>query len=173
MVSVAGFAASVNPLADAALTVSWKVAVLSACPVAVPLTVTVALPVAALAAAVSVSVDELPVALCGSNAAVTPVGRPSAVRATAPAKPPVLVMLTVCVAVAPCVAVTVALATPSVYVSAGAATTVIARGAVAAVTPVPVALTLALVTPGVAAAAMSNVMTADDAVPPIVAGADV
>jgi len=62
-VSVAGLAASVNPLADAALTVSWNVVVLSAWPSAVPFTVTVALPVAALAAAVSVRVDELPVAL--------------------------------------------------------------------------------------------------------------
>jgi len=71
--------------------------VLSAWPVAVPFTVTVAVPVVAFAAAVRVSADELPVALCGSNAAVTPVGRPVAVSAISPSKPPVLVMLTVCI----------------------------------------------------------------------------
>src|SRR4051812_15285589 len=173
MVSVAGFAASVNPLAAAALTVNWNVVVLSAWPVAVPLTVTVAVPVVAFAAAARVSADELPVALCGSNAAVTPAGRPVAVSATAPSKPPVRVMLTVCVAVAPCVAVTVGLATPSEKVCAGAATTVIASGAVTALTPLPVALTVALVTPGVAAAAALNVMTADVALLPIEAGSDV
>src|SRR5678815_686600 len=170
MVSVFGFMATVNPPAVPAVTVSWNVAVLSAWPAAVPFTVTVALPVAALAAAVSVRVDELPAALSGSNAAVTPVGRPSAVSETAPAKPPVLVMLTVCVAAPPCVAATVALATAHVYV--GAATTVIARGAVSALTPVPAAFTVALMTPGVADSPTSNVMMADDALPSIVAGAD-
>jgi heme/copper-type cytochrome/quinol oxidase subunit 2 len=61
MVSVAGLAASVNPPAAAALTVNWNAVVLSAWPVAVPFTVTVAVPVVAFAAAVRVSADELPV----------------------------------------------------------------------------------------------------------------
>jgi hypothetical protein len=139
----------------------------------VPFTVTVDVPVVAFAAAVRVSVDVFVVGLGGSNAAVTPVGRPSAERVTAPVKPPLLVMLTVWVAVPPCVAVTVALATARVYVGVGAATTVIATAAVAAVTPVPVAFTVALMTPGAADPATPNVMTADDADAPIVVGVDV
>ena len=61
-----------------------------------------AAPVAAVADAVSVKVDELVVGAAGSNDAVTPLGRPVAVSVTAPANPPVRVMVTVDMAAAPC-----------------------------------------------------------------------
>ena len=67
-----------------------------------PRIVTVAAPVVAVADAVSVSTELLPVAAAGLNAAVTPLGRPVAVRFTVPANPFVRVMFTVDVPFAPC-----------------------------------------------------------------------
>jgi hypothetical protein len=48
---------------------------------------------AAFAAAVSVRTDALVVVLLGLNDAVTPVGKPSAASVTAPANPPVRVIV--------------------------------------------------------------------------------
>jgi hypothetical protein len=54
--------------------------------------VTVAAPVAAVLDAVSVRVELAPVADAGLKLAVTPLGNPLAVKATAPVKPPERVM---------------------------------------------------------------------------------
>lgn len=67
----------------------------------VPVTVTVAVPVAAVLLALSVSVLVL-VVLPGLNVAVTPLGRPVAVKPTLPLKPPCGVTLIVLVPLAPC-----------------------------------------------------------------------
>src|SRR5205085_2079253 len=78
MSTVAGVTASVYELGVGAGTLSWNVAVLSVCPVAVLRTVTVVgPPTVAPAAAVSVSVDAFVVVLFGANAPVTPAGSPS------------------------------------------------------------------------------------------------
>jgi hypothetical protein len=61
----------------------------------------VLVPVAAVADAVSVSVDVLAVTAAGLKAAVTPLGRFSAARLTVPAKPPVRVRVIVAVPLAP------------------------------------------------------------------------
>jgi hypothetical protein len=74
----------------------------------VPVTVTVLVPVAAVADAVKVNVLAVPVTEAGLKPAVTPAGRALAVRATAPANPPVRVMLIVLAAVAPWVTDTAA-----------------------------------------------------------------
>ena len=58
----------------------------------VPVMVTVAAPAAAVLDAVSVSVEVVPVADAGLKLAVTPLGNPLAVKATAPVKPPERVM---------------------------------------------------------------------------------
>jgi len=120
-----------------------------------------------------VSVDVVPVTLAGLNAAVTPAGRFSAVRATAPVNPPPLVRVTVAVFVPLCAKDNVVGATASVKLGVGAATIVMVSVLVAAVTPVPVARTVAVMTPGVAVPAAPMVSTADDADAPIVAGANV
>src|SRR6185295_13950205 len=70
-------------------------------PVAVPVTVTVAGPRVAVAAAVNVRVLVAPVAGFALKVAVTPVGRPVAARVTPAAKPPVRLMLMVLAAVDP------------------------------------------------------------------------
>lgn len=57
--------------------------------------VTVDVPVVAELVAVSVSVDDVPVAADGLKDAVTPVGNPLAASVTVPEKPPVRVMVTV------------------------------------------------------------------------------
>jgi hypothetical protein len=67
----------------------------------VPVIVTVAGPVTAVADAVKVTTLLLPVADCGLKLALTPVGKPLAVNATVPANPPVRAMAIVLVAVAP------------------------------------------------------------------------
>jgi hypothetical protein len=54
----------------------------------VPVTVIVAAPLAAALDAVSVRVELAPVADAGLKLAVTPLGNPLAVKATAPVKPP-------------------------------------------------------------------------------------
>ena len=71
----------------------------------VPVTVTVTVPVVAVLLAVSVSVLVL-VALAGLNDAVTPLGRPEAVKLTLPVKPFCGVTVIVIVPLAPCVTVT-------------------------------------------------------------------
>ena len=58
----------------------------------VPVIVTVAVPVAAVLDAANVSVELAPVADAGLKLAVTPLGNPLAVKATAPVKPPERVM---------------------------------------------------------------------------------
>jgi hypothetical protein len=69
-----------------AATVSERVAALDRLP-DIPVTVTVAVPVAAVLLAVSVKMLE-PVVLVGLNEAVTPLGRPDADKLTLPLKPP-------------------------------------------------------------------------------------
>ena len=66
----------------------------------VPVTVTVAVPVAAVAEAVKVSVL-VPVVEDGLKLAATPLGRPLALKATLPVKPLPGVTVTVLVAVPP------------------------------------------------------------------------
>jgi hypothetical protein len=68
----------------------------------VPVTVTVAAPVAAVPLAVSVRMLD-PVVGLVPNVAVTPLGRPDAARVTVPAKPPKSVTVMVSVALLPCV----------------------------------------------------------------------
>src|SRR6478609_7761755 len=93
----------VLPLPPAAgFTVKASVVVCSVSPVAFPWIVTVAAPVAAVADAVSVKVEELVVGAVGSNTGATPLGTPVAVSVTAPAKPPDRVMVTVDVPPVPC-----------------------------------------------------------------------
>jgi hypothetical protein len=82
-----------------ALTVRMRVAVCVSEPL-VPVMVTVACPVAAVAEAVNVSVL-VPVVEVGLKLAVTPLGRPLALRATLPVKPLPGVTVTVLVAVPP------------------------------------------------------------------------
>src|SRR6202451_1539253 len=72
----------------------------------VPVTVTVAVPTVAVADAVKVSVlPDDPVTEVGLKAAVTPTGRPVAVRATVPVKPLKGVTVMLLVAVVPCITV--------------------------------------------------------------------
>src|SRR5688500_172278 len=114
-VAVVGASDSVNPPADvAAVMVSWNVAVLAVCPVAVLVTVTVVgPPTVAFAAACSVMVDveDVPGMLAGVSAPVTPIGSPASSRAPAPANPPVLVSVTATLPFAPCARLVVAGAT--------------------------------------------------------------
>ena len=70
-------------------------------PPPVPVTVTVAGPVAAVLDAARVSVDVVPVVEAALNVAVTPVGIPLALRATLPVNPPLRVIVTVLVPLAP------------------------------------------------------------------------
>src|SRR5262245_11680133 len=72
-------------------TVSARVAVRAVSPLAVPVTVTLALPSVAVEEAARVTTVELPVVDAGLNAALTPVGSPLAANDTAPVKPPVRV----------------------------------------------------------------------------------
>ena len=88
-------------------------------PPPVPVTVIVAAPRLAVAAAVKVTMVLLPVVETGSNAAVTPAGRPAALKATAPVKPFVRVMVTVLVADAPGSSVTLAGSAASEHFGAG------------------------------------------------------
>src|SRR5262245_44471469 len=67
----------------------------------VPLTVTVERPVVAVLEAVRVKVVLAPVVEAGEKLAVTPLGRPLAVKATLPVKPPVRVIAIVLVTLDP------------------------------------------------------------------------
>jgi hypothetical protein len=88
----------------AALTVTETVAVLLRLP-EVPVTVTVTVPVVAVLLAVSVSVLVL-VALAGLNDALTPLGKPKAVKLTLPVNPFCGVIVIVLVPLVPCTTVT-------------------------------------------------------------------
>jgi len=83
-----------------AVTVS-AIGVVRVRPPPVPVTVTGEEPSVAVDEAVSVSVTEAPVVDVGLNAAVTPAGRPVALKATALANPPVRVIVIVLVPDAP------------------------------------------------------------------------
>jgi hypothetical protein len=77
------------------------IGVVSVMPPLVPVIVTVAGPVAAVANAARVTTVLLPLVGVALNEAVTPVGRPLALNATEPAKPPVRAIAMVLVALAP------------------------------------------------------------------------
>lgn len=132
---------SVNPMlagGGAAVIVIGSVAVRFPATGEVPVSVRVAAPNVALGAAVTVSVEVLPVAVVGDRVAVTPVGAPVTVRPMSPVKP-VRVMLTVLVPLAPCatdnvVGVNARPSVPPVTVSV--------YGAPTAETPSPVATTV-------------------------------
>ena len=94
------FAVGVPPVA-AAFTVRFRAAVCVSVP-EVPLIVTAADPVAAVALAFRVSVLD-PVVLAGLNDAVTPDGSPDALNATLPLKPFCGEIVIVLVPLAPCV----------------------------------------------------------------------
>jgi hypothetical protein len=95
----AKYALGVPPVA-AALTVKPSVAVCVSDP-DVPVTVTVALPVAAVLLALRVNVLD-PVVLAGLNDAVTPDGSPDALNATLPLKPFCGEIVSVLVPLEPC-----------------------------------------------------------------------
>jgi hypothetical protein len=96
-VRLAGLAESVKL---GALTVRANV-VERVSPPPAPLTVTLAVPVAAVPDAARVNVLLPPVVEAGVKLAVTPLGNPVALKATASAKPPVRMMLIALVAFAP------------------------------------------------------------------------
>ena len=77
-----------------ALTTSVTVVVRVNAPL-VPVIVTTNVPAGVVAAVVTVSVDDVAVAGLGLNEPAAPAGSPLAERATLPAKPPVLVIVTV------------------------------------------------------------------------------
>ena len=70
-------------------------------PPPVPVTVTLTIPVAAVADAVRVSVLLVPVTDAGLKVAVTPLGNPLALKATAEEKPPLRVIVIALVPLAP------------------------------------------------------------------------
>jgi hypothetical protein len=84
-VIVTAFGAADRLKLDGAFTVRLSVVVLVSVP-DVPVIVTATVPVAAVALAVRVSVL-VPLAGLGLNIAVTPLGKPDAVRVTVPLKP--------------------------------------------------------------------------------------
>ena len=127
----------------AAVTVRDTVAV-CVIPPPVPVTVMVDVPVAAVEATVKVNVDvpEPGAAMEeGLNAAVTPVGRPDAVRATAELKPPDTVVVRVDLPVLPCATETDVGEAASVKAGTGAEETVSETVAVCVIPP-PVPLTV-------------------------------
>jgi hypothetical protein len=125
----------------------------------VPVTVNVAVPVVAFAAAVIVSVELFPVALVGLTVAVTPVGAPVTMSATAAVRL-VRVMFTVLVPLAPCANDCVGVARASVNEDAGAAVTTSVKVAVTGETPNPVAFTVMGYVPASVAAATLMVTVA-------------
>ena len=98
-VTLGGAAARVKLGVCVAFTVN-AIEVVRVSPPPLPLTMTVAAPKVAVLEAARVKTAVAPVVEVGLNVAVTPVGRPVAVNATPPVKPPVRVMLIVLVAVA-------------------------------------------------------------------------
>jgi hypothetical protein len=138
-VTATGVAASVNP--GAWLTVSAMTVVCVALPT-VPVTVTVTgPPMAAVPDAVSVSTEEPVVEGLGLKEAVTPAGRPDAVKATPLEKPTPAVIAIVSVPLVPCVTARAEVAGAMVY--AGVAVTFRPIVVVAVVAPeVPVIVTI-------------------------------
>ena len=127
----------------AAVTVRDTVAV-CVIPPPVPVTVMVDVPVAAVEATVKVNVDvpEPGAAMdAGLNAAVTPVGIPDAVKATAELKPPDTVVVRVDLPVLPCATETDVGEAASVKAGTGAEVTVSETVAVCVIPP-PVPLTV-------------------------------
>ena len=122
-----------------AVTVSARLAVWSVAPAEVPRIVTLEVPVAAVAAAVSVNDALLPVVGLVVNAAVTPDGNPSAASVTAFAKF-VRAMFTVTAPFALCAIESDAGFNESAKELAGAAVTVRVNDADTALTPVPLAV---------------------------------
>jgi hypothetical protein len=93
---------SVSPTLDVgAVIVIGNVAVWSAAPADVPVSVSVAAPNAAFAAAVTVSVEVVPLVVVGESVAVTPAGAPVTASATLPVRL-LRVMFTVLVPLVPC-----------------------------------------------------------------------
>jgi len=104
-VRLAGFAETVKSGVVGAVTVRTNV-VERVSPPPAPLMVTFAVPVAAVLDAARVNALPPPVVEAGLNVAVTPLGNPVALKATASAKPPVRVMVIALFAVRPLVTFT-------------------------------------------------------------------
>src|SRR5690349_9268039 len=128
------------------------------------------LPVVAVPVAVSVSVSVLPVVLGAAKVPDKPFAAPVSDRLTAPAKPPVRVIVTTAVADWPCVTDTDVGLTDRVNAPPppDVAVTVSASVADVAVTPLPVAVTVMLAFPVVAVAVATNVSVAELAADAIV-----
>src|SRR5215813_10948360 len=127
----------------------------------VPVTVTLAVPVVAVADAVKVRVLLAPVTEAGLKLAVTPLGSALVVRATAPAKPPVRATLIVLVTLAPWDTVTVDGAAASEKSGVAGGVTVRATDVVWVRLPlVPVTVTLAVPVVAAADAAKVSVLVA-------------
>jgi hypothetical protein len=122
----------------------------------VPVMVTVAVPVTAVAPAVKVSVLLL-VAGSGLNAAVTPLGKPAAERVTLPLKPFAGVMLIVLVPLLPCVIVTALGEAERLKVFAGF-TVRLSTVVFASVPDLPVIITVTVPVAAVALAAKVSVL---------------
>jgi hypothetical protein len=121
----------------------------------VPVMVTVALAAAALLAAVKVTVRAP--ATVGPKAAVTPAGRPEAIRTTDPLKPFKAPMAMLLAPVAPAFTLTLAGVAPIVKLG-GAATVILILVSVAAVPEAPITVTLAAPSAAFAAAVNVNVV---------------
>jgi hypothetical protein len=132
-------------LKSGAATVSPTVVVWLRLPL-VPVIVTVADPRVAVLLAVRVRLVLLPVVGVGLNAAVTPVGKPLAVKATLPVKPPVRVMVIVLLPLPPRAMLTLAGLADSE--KSGAATVKLI--VVVCVSPPPVAVIVTVAAPSVA-----------------------
>jgi hypothetical protein len=118
--------------------------------------VTVEVPVVAVADAASVRVLLVPVAEAGLNVAVAPLGRPLAVKATLPVKPPVRAMVTVLAPLAPWVKVRLDGLADSVKLGVAVGFTVKLTVAVR-VSPPPVPVTVTFVVPVAAVADAARV----------------
>jgi hypothetical protein len=129
------------PVVCGAETTRLTVVLAFGAPVPVPLIVIGYVPATVFAAVASVSVDVAPVALVGFTVAVTPLGAPDTVSATAPENVPVRVTVIVDVPVPPAVRGTDAGDALNVNPDAGVAVTVSAIVAVLSETPVLLART--------------------------------
>jgi hypothetical protein len=134
----------------------------------VPVTVTVAAPKVAVLDAVNVRTLLVPVVVvvAGLKLAVAPVGRPLTVKATAPANPPVRVMVIVLVPLAPCA--TDKLVGLAESEKSGAVT--VRLIVVVCVSPPPVPVTVTVAAPKVAVLEAVNVRTLLVPVMVVVAG---
>jgi len=156
---LAGVAARVKP--GGGLTVRAIVALLVKVP-DVPVIVTVDVPAAAVLVAVNVSV--LLPAVTAPNVAVTPVGRPDAVSATAPLKPETSLMAMLLVPLPPGVMLKVAGVAASVKPGGGLTVSAIVALLVK-VPDVPVIVTVALPAAAVLAAVKVSVLLPDAIAP--------